>query len=180
MGEIQSIIEECKEIKRKLGYTNQYIAEQTGVPEGTVSRVFGSRQYNFKYETIQPIIAFLAAEDADGAAKLPNNDVIALYEDIVAGKNKELAELKAEHRKEIDALKSEHKAAIAELKREHQAEVDGLKNPTSTCEPCSAESSLCLQSSTCRSQVLAGGADFHHNKKEGLPVMSSPSRCAMV
>ena len=127
MGDIQSNIEQCKAIKRKLGYTNQYIAEQTGVPEGTVSRVFGSKQYNFKYDTIQPIIAFFAEEDTLGAVQPPNNDVVSLYEDIVAGKNRELAELKEGHRNEITSLKAEHRAAIADLKKDHQSEADSLK-----------------------------------------------------
>ena len=127
MGDIQSIVEQCKEIKRKLGYTNQFIAEQSGVPEGTVSRVFGSKQYNFKYDTIQPIVAFLAEMDVDGALSQPNNDVIALYEDIVAGKNRELAELKAEHKTEVNNIKAEHRAAVAELRAEHQKETERVR-----------------------------------------------------
>ena len=127
MGDIQTIVEQCKEIKRKLGYTNQFIAEQTGVPEGTVSRVFGNRQYNFKYETIQPIVLFLAEVDAEGELSQPSSDIIALYEDIVAGKNRELADLKSEHKDAINALKAEHRTAIAELKKEHQRETERLR-----------------------------------------------------
>lgn len=125
MDSIQALIEQCKTIKRKLGYTNQFIAEHTGVPEGTVSRVFGTKAYNFKYETIQPIVEFLAGADEDTPA--PNNDVIALYADIVASKDADIAALKAEHKAAIDALKAEHQARMQEVKADYQSRIDQLQ-----------------------------------------------------
>lgn len=129
MDGIQEIIEECKEIKRNLGYTNQFIAEQTGVPEGTVSRVFGAKTYNFKYETIQPIMAFLVNERDDEALPKPNsdNDIVGLYADIVSSKNDEIAAMKTEHREELGSLKTEHKETVQELKREYQGKIAKLE-----------------------------------------------------
>ena len=127
MDNMQAIIEECKTIKRDLGYTNQFIAEQTGVPEGTVSRVFGSRTYNFKYETIQPIIAFLVNERDDGPPPMPGCDIVGLYADIVSTKDIEIAAMKTEHREELGSLKEEHKENVQELKREYRGKIAKLE-----------------------------------------------------
>lgn len=126
---MQAIIEECKAIKRDLGYTNQFIAEQTGVPEGTVSRVFGGKAYNFKYETIQPIMAFLARERDEEAPPPPgsNSDIVGLYADIVSSKNTEIAAMKTDHRAELGNLKTEHKETMQELKLEYRGKIAKLE-----------------------------------------------------
>lgn len=131
MDNIQAIIEECKAIKRDLGYTNQFIAERTGIPEGTVARVFGSKAYSFKYETIQPIIAFLVKECDVESLPLQNNDVVALCADIVSSKDSEIATMRTEHRTELGSLKAEHKETVQELKQEYQSKIEELKKTIS-------------------------------------------------
>lgn len=59
------IVGKLKEAKTEKNYTNQDIADLTGVPKGTVDRVFAGRNTNFKYETLQPIIELLLTSDTN-------------------------------------------------------------------------------------------------------------------
>ena len=38
-------IQEMKERKRELGYTNEQVAELSGIPLGTIQKIFGERQW---------------------------------------------------------------------------------------------------------------------------------------
>lgn len=65
MPNLPGIVGKLKEAKTEKSYTNQDIADLTGVPKGTVDRVFAGRNTNFKYETLQPIIELLLTSDTN-------------------------------------------------------------------------------------------------------------------
>ena len=56
-------IEEMKARKRELGYTYAMIAEKSGVPVGTVQKVFGGFTKAPRYETLQAIEKALILPD---------------------------------------------------------------------------------------------------------------------
>ena len=45
--------------------SNREIAERTGVPQGTVDRVFGPKPYNFTYETLKPLMDYFGLSKND-------------------------------------------------------------------------------------------------------------------
>ena len=46
-------IQEMKEKKKEKGYTNEQIAELTGVPLGTVQKIFGGATTSPRYDTLK-------------------------------------------------------------------------------------------------------------------------------
>lgn len=52
-------IEDMKEKKRELGYTNEQLAAASGVPIGTVQKIFSGETKSPRYETIRKLEAAL-------------------------------------------------------------------------------------------------------------------------
>lgn len=120
---MQEIINDLKITKKKKGYTNKQIAEATGIPEGTVSRVFSSKDYNFKYDTIKPIVDYLMMDDFyDEEVKnpLPEDDMLELFRHILPEKNHQIEEMYCE----IEQLKEQYRNSHDM----HKIEVEQLKN----------------------------------------------------
>ena len=59
-------IEEMRERKRELGYTNQMIADRTGIPLSTVQKVFAGATTAPRRETIRALEALLLPHRGDG------------------------------------------------------------------------------------------------------------------
>lgn len=53
------VIEWCIARKKEMGISNAKLADITGVPEGTIDRIFTGRNNEYRYSTIQPIIRYL-------------------------------------------------------------------------------------------------------------------------
>lgn len=56
-------IQEMKQRKKELGYTNEQIARLSGVPLGTVQKVLGGATESPRYETLKALERVLAASD---------------------------------------------------------------------------------------------------------------------
>lgn len=115
---MEEIINELKLAKKKKDLTNKQIAEATNVPEGTVARVFSHKEYNFKYDTIRPIVEYLITDDIydeETPNPLPDENTIELLKHIIAEKNDEIEQYKEQLR------------AMAEIK---DTEVTALKGNT--------------------------------------------------
>lgn len=59
-------IAELKQRKRELGYTNQMVATASGVPLGTIQKIFGNITKSPRYETLQMIEKALFPENFGG------------------------------------------------------------------------------------------------------------------
>ncbi len=57
-------IEEMKERKRELGYSNEQVAELSGVPLGTVQKIFAGETRSPRYDTVQKLIKVLAGSES--------------------------------------------------------------------------------------------------------------------
>lgn len=64
---VQSIVDQLKIAKAAAHppLSNREIAEHTGVPQGTVDRVFGPKPYNFTYETLKPLMDYFGLAKND-------------------------------------------------------------------------------------------------------------------
>ncbi len=68
-------IDEMKEIKKKQGFSNKMISDLSGVPFGTVQKIFGGETSSPRYDTIQALQRFF--EEATGGFSVQSdNDVV--------------------------------------------------------------------------------------------------------
>lgn len=119
------LINWCRNRKQFLGLSNQRIAEQSGVPIGTIDRIMAGKYTEFRYSSIQPIVAVLIGiredtpkpDNADAQQVQDYYDTIEGYKLVVENKNHMIEELKAacaQLGQNIEYLKTENE-------RKHQA-----------------------------------------------------------
>lgn len=121
----EDLINWCRNRKKFLGLSNQRLAEQSGVPVGTIDRIMAGKYTEFRYSSIQPIVTVLIGiredtpkpENADAQQVQDYYDTIEGYKLVVENKNHVINELKAlceQYAREIEYLKTESE-------RKHQA-----------------------------------------------------------
>ena len=133
------LINWCRNRKQFLGLSNQRLAEQSGVPVGTIDRIMAGKYTEFRYSSIQPIVTVLIGiredtpkpENADAEQVQDYYDTIKGYKLVVENKNHMIDELKstcAQLAREIEYLKIEnerkHQAIIKQ--QEHTAWLEGI------------------------------------------------------
>lgn len=69
-------VEEMKEQKREKGYTYAQISERSGVPLGTVQKIFSGETENPRYETILALQAFFLSDHLGNQGKYPADDLV--------------------------------------------------------------------------------------------------------
>ena len=138
------LINWCRNRKHFLGLSNQKLAEQSGVPVGTIDRIMAGKYTEFRYSSIQPIVTVLIGlredtpkpEDADEQQVQGYYDTIEGYKLVVENKNHIINELKTtceQMAKEIAYLKQEnqHKHEAIVRQQEHllwlQTVVDDMR-----------------------------------------------------
>ena len=127
------LINWCRNRKQFLGLSNQKLAEQSGVPVGTIDRIMAGKYTEFRYSSIQPIVTVLIGlredtpkpEDADEQQVQSYYDTIEGYKLVVENKNHIIDELKRtceQMAREIEYLKQENERKHAAIVRqqEHQ------------------------------------------------------------
>ena len=79
-------VQEMKERKRELGYTNEMLAAQSGVPLGTVQKVFAGTTKAPRRETLLALEKALFQEPEKKSSKYPmaEPDAMAVHEEAVA------------------------------------------------------------------------------------------------
>lgn len=110
------IVKWCQEQKDALGYSNAKISELSGVPVGTVDRIMAGKYSEYKYSSIQPMVACLLGygEDTPEPDNSIENDyyynTINGYKLVLERKNKEIEHLRSDNemlRSARDYLKAE-------------------------------------------------------------------------
>ena len=133
------LINWCRNRKQFLGLSNQRLAEQSGVPVGTIDRIMAGKYTEFRYSSIQPVVSVLIGfredtprpETADPLQVQDYYDTIEGYKLIVENKNHLIDELKAtceQLGREIEYLKTEnerkHQAIVRQ--QEHARWLEGM------------------------------------------------------
>lgn len=93
----EDLLEWCKERKKFLKLSNEKLAELSGIPKGTIDRLFSGEHLDFKFETVRPLIKVLAGGEFVEAPcpEEPNNfadEKITKLEDEVAMLKEHLAD----------------------------------------------------------------------------------------
>ena len=94
------LIDWCNKRKKDMKLSNAKLAEITGVPEGTLDRIFTGKNPEFRYSTIQPIVAYLIGIQEDTPEKASNEfyvNTIDGYKLIIENKNHIIDELKSNY-----------------------------------------------------------------------------------
>ena len=133
------LINWCRNRKHFLGLSNQDLADESGVPVGTIDRIMAGKYTEFRYSSIQPIVAVLIGiredtpkpENADSQQVQDYYDTIEGYKLVVENKNHVIEELKAacdKYAKEIEYLKQEnerkHEAIVRQ--QDHTRWLEGI------------------------------------------------------
>lgn len=122
------LIKWCKARKKELELSNAVISEKTGVPVGTIDRIFSGNYSEFKYSSIQPVVSFLVGfnketpqpQDADSTQEQYYYNTIEGYKLIVENKNHQISQLKLNIEKllkDIDFLKIENDRKAVEIEK---------------------------------------------------------------
>lgn len=133
------LIKWCRNRKQSLGLSNQDIADESGVPVGTIDRIMAGKYTEFRYSSIQPIVTVLIGiredtpkpENADRQQVQDYYDTIEGYKLVVENKNHVIEELKAaceRYAKEIEYVKKEnerkHEAIVRQ--QDHTRWLEGI------------------------------------------------------
>ena len=116
----KQLLEWCKERKKRLGLSNARLAELSGMPKGTIDRLFADIDCDFKYETVRPLVKALVGGDWSGNP-CPNPDdhteeKLHEYED----ENKKLREYVIEH-------EHQYHEDIADIRHDYMDRIKGLR-----------------------------------------------------
>ena len=120
-----SIVDELKAAKATTHppISNREISERTGVPRGTVDRVFGPKQQNFSYETLKPLMDYFGLTNnvEMREADCPEFGVNAACEECVKIKEMEatIQELRAQRsdtKEHVHMLQDAHAEMMEEKK----------------------------------------------------------------
>lgn len=132
---MQNIIERLKDIKTAKGLTNQQIADITGVPPGTISRLFSGDVFDPKWTTIVQIAAGLELDlnllcglATIEPGNIPPAPVVRTVESVqfdmlLESSRERIEEMKAMHEKEIAVYKEQ----LAQKNEQHQHEIEIYK-----------------------------------------------------
>lgn len=125
--QLHDIITWCKERKDKIGITNAKISELTGIPKGTIDRMFSESEKltDFRFSTVQPVVMALTGTvggDADCESHTVDIETqrrIERLEHDNARLTQHMEEMKANHQTETDFLKQqlEHEQATSESRK---------------------------------------------------------------
>lgn len=108
---LANIVLRLKEVKEKRPeLTIQKIADNTGVPKGTVARVFadGSENVAFRYESVMPIAKMLLDLDDLGEG----NDDEKAYKAVIQFYETSLSQTKEHYEDKIEELRTEYEKRV--------------------------------------------------------------------
>lgn len=140
----RQIIEWCITRKKEMGISNAKLADMTGVPEGTVDRIFTGRNNEYRYSTIQPILRYLIGFDDATPDNKPTHyyaDTIEGYKLAVENKNNSINVLKSTYQsltQQIEFLKklNNEKQQMIESLTKHIAWLESIiDKPVKTKQP---------------------------------------------
>ena len=79
------LIKWCKNRKATLGLSNAKLAEMSGVPIGTIDRIMSGNYTEFKYSSIQPLVAILLGFGQETPEPDEENEQEQFYYETIEG-----------------------------------------------------------------------------------------------
>lgn len=119
----EDVLDWCRKRIKHRGLTFRQVALGSGVPEGTITRLFAEKSpyADYKHTTIQPVLRFLCG-DSLGEPPCPEPDKLKQTLDATVQERDDLLRrLEAEsahHKAELVALRGENERKLAHLNKE--------------------------------------------------------------
>lgn len=119
-------------LKTVHGLTHQALANEANMPKGTVDRILAGNYHDFKYSTIQPLIAAMLRQNDPIPDPVPAGkdsavddvqELLVGYRIALREKDEQIPQL-LEHIVQMDGM---HAKAIEDLRQDSQRKVDYLK-----------------------------------------------------
>lgn len=107
----QELIEWCNHRRKELNLSIAKLAQMSNVPEGTIDRLFSGKSPEFRYSSIQPIVAILVQRNEDTPKPEENIEQEKYYYNTIEGyklilENKDhiISELEKSYQKQQDIV----------------------------------------------------------------------------
>jgi len=118
-------------LKATRGLTHQALADMANMPKGTVDRLLAGNYRDFKYSTIQPLIAAMLGQDepapeidaGDAEQVEEAQELLMGYQMTLKEKNSQIPQL-LDH---IERLEAANEKRISDIREDSQRKVDYLK-----------------------------------------------------
>ena len=118
------LLEWCKTRKTKLGLSNAKLADMSGMPKGTIDRLFAGEHLDFKYETIRPMLkALVGGAWGENPCADPHGQIDEKLEETV----KRLEEEKKNLKEQVKTIMEEYREEVAFLKEQVRNEQEAAK-----------------------------------------------------
>ena len=126
------LIRWCVKRQKHLGWSNNFLADKSKVPVGTINRIWGGDYEDCKYSTIKQLLVTLIGGTEDEyhcneliEKELRNVEQQAAKLSVVEAENERLKkrfrEIDEQHRNDIRAVREEYQEQIAFLKEQLKA-----------------------------------------------------------
>lgn len=107
----QELIEWCKQRKKELNLSVAKLSKLSNVPEGTINRLLTEKNLEFRYSSIQPIVAVLIQRNEETPQPEENTEQAEYYYNTIEGyklilENKDhiISELEKSYQKQQDIV----------------------------------------------------------------------------
>lgn len=107
----QELIEWCKQRKKELNLSVAKLSKLSNVPEGTINRLLTEKNLEFRYSSIQPIVAVLIQRNEETPQPEENTEQAEYYYNTIEGyklilENKDhiISELEKSYQKQQDII----------------------------------------------------------------------------
>lgn len=114
------LLEWCKERKKRLGLSNAKLSELSGVPQGTIDRLFADMHCDFKHETMRPLLKALVGGNWSGNPCPNPDDHMEERLHVCEDENKRLREYMIEH-------EHHYREDIGDVRKEYHERIKGLR-----------------------------------------------------
>lgn len=127
---LKELLTWCKAAKKKIGITNNQLAEKSGVAFGTIERIMAGNVEDAKFSTVQPIVSVLLELMPEVSCPYDSErdqlkQRLAELEHVEAEKEKleqHLAALQVSHAAELETVHADTQQRTTYLKEQHKKE----------------------------------------------------------
>lgn len=132
------LLEWCKARKAALGMSRVKLAELSGIPKGTIDRLFAGDYTDFKYETIRHLVKALVGGDwgdhpcakAQAEEDKCLHEMIARLEEENAQMKEKLSKEESAHSQTVESVKTDNQETVMFLKEQLKIEQGRSKHRT--------------------------------------------------
>lgn len=124
------LVQWCIKRQKHLGWSNQMLADKSGVPVGTINRVKAGEYLDCKYSTIKNLLICLIGGTTDEFSCTAQVEKELMQLDALEKQAAKLSSVEAENellKARLDAIDEQHRKDIRAVREEYQEQIAFLK-----------------------------------------------------